>query len=129
DLKINFQHWQSGTLYLPTGYKLIREIVPFSQKNIDIEILNTSVVYVDSQRCTKISVRTWQYGDRYQPINAPTKSLKKLFSEKKIPTDQRSLLPVLCDENGSIIWVPRLPPANFVKVQNNFALKITFSST
>ncbi|MDR1906733.1 MAG: tRNA lysidine(34) synthetase TilS [Puniceicoccales bacterium] len=129
DLKINFQHWQSGTLYLPTGYKLTREIISFSQKNIDTETLNTSVVYVDSQCCAKISVRTWRYGDRYQPINAPKKSLKKLFSEKKIPVHQRSLLPILCDERNSRIWVPHLPPADFVKVQNNYALKITFSST
>ncbi|MDR1366360.1 MAG: tRNA lysidine(34) synthetase TilS, partial [Puniceicoccales bacterium] len=125
--KISFQHWQSGVLYLPTGYKLTREMVPFSRE--DLEMLNTFVVYVDGQRCSEILVRTWQHGDRYRPINAPTKSLKKLFSEKKIPVHQRSILPVLCDENGSIIWVPHLPPADFMKVQNNYALKITFSST
>jgi tRNA(Ile)-lysidine synthase len=128
-LKIDFQNWQSGTLYLPTGYKLTREIVSFSPQDLLAEELNTSVIYVDSEKCNQISVRTWHYGDRYQPINAPMKSLKKLFSEKKIPTDQRHQLPVLCDEKSAIIWIPHLPPADFVKVRNNSALKITFSST
>jgi tRNA(Ile)-lysidine synthase len=127
--KIDFQNWQSGTLYLPTGYKLTREIVPFSSQDLLAEELNSSVVYVDNEKCGKISMRTWHYGDRYRPINAPTKSLKKLFSEKKIPADQRHQLPVLCDEKGAIIWIPYLPPADFAKVRNNFALKITFSST
>jgi tRNA(Ile)-lysidine synthase len=129
DLKMNFQNWQSGVLYLPTGHKLTREIVSFSLESMDWETLNGTVAYVDGQHCGKISVRTWQHGDRYRPINAPTKSLKKLFSEKKIPVHRRSILPVLCDESGAIIWVPHLPPADFAKVQNNFALRITFSST
>ncbi|MDR0740854.1 MAG: tRNA lysidine(34) synthetase TilS [Puniceicoccales bacterium] len=127
--KIDFQNWQSGTLYLPTGYKLTRAIVPFSPRDLLAEELNSSVVYVNNEKCGRISIRTWYHGDRYRPINAPTKSLKKLFSEKEIPADQRHQLPVLCDEKGAIIWVPHLPPADFVKVQNNFALKITFSST
>jgi tRNA(Ile)-lysidine synthetase-like protein len=127
--KMHFKNWQFGTLYLPTGYKLTREIVPFPPQNMVSEELNISFIYGDSQSCSKLSVHPWQSGDRYRPINAPTKSLKKLFSEKKIPTDRRSILPVLCDEKGSIVWIPHLPPAEFVKVQNNFALKITFSST
>jgi tRNA(Ile)-lysidine synthase len=127
--KIDFRNWQSGTLYLPTGYRLTREIVPFSSRNLLAEELNGSVVYVDNEKCERISMRRWCQGDRYRPINAPTKSLKKLFSEKKIPPDQRHQLPVLCDEKGAIIWIPHLPLADFVKVRNNFALKITFSST
>jgi hypothetical protein len=36
---------------------------------------------------------------------------------------------VLCSENGAIIWIPHLPPADALKVQKNYALRITFSST
>jgi tRNA(Ile)-lysidine synthetase-like protein len=129
DFKIRFNNWQFGELYLPTGYKLSREIVPFSEQNLSSEGLNISTIYIHGENCTKITIRTWQPGDRYRPINAPTKSLKKLFSEKKIPVQRRSSLPILCDEKGAIIWVPHLPPADFVKVHNNYALKITFSST
>ncbi|MDR2812267.1 MAG: tRNA lysidine(34) synthetase TilS [Puniceicoccales bacterium] len=129
NFKINFKNWLSGTLYLPTGHQLTREIVSFSAKDLCSKTLNAACIYVNHEKCEKISIRSWQHGDRYRPINAPTKSLKKLFAEKKIPMDRRSLLPVLCDEEGSIIWVPHLPPADFVKVQNNLAIKITFSST
>ncbi|MDR2806859.1 MAG: tRNA lysidine(34) synthetase TilS [Puniceicoccales bacterium] len=128
--KINFSNWQFGILYLPTGYKLTRERVPFSLPlDVSRERLNVSEVYVNEEILTAIALRSRHPGDHYRPINSPTKSLKKLFSEKKIPIDRRSELPVLCDEKGSIFWVPHLPPAHFVKVENNFALKITFSST
>ncbi|MDR1435520.1 MAG: tRNA lysidine(34) synthetase TilS [Puniceicoccales bacterium] len=127
--KMDFKSWQFGVLYLPTGYKLTREIVPFPPQNMASEELNISLVYVDDKSCSRLSLRPRQPGDRYRPINGPTKSLKKLFSEKKIPPHQRRTLPMVCDEKGAILWVPHLPPADFVKVQNNFALKITFSST
>jgi tRNA(Ile)-lysidine synthetase-like protein len=127
--KINFKNWQFGILYLPTGYKLTREIVPFSPQHMTSEGLNISLVYIDPKDCSGLSLRPWSPGDRYCPINAPNKSLKKLFSEKKIPLHRRHELPLLCDGKGAILWVPNLPPADFVKVQNNFALKITFSST
>jgi tRNA(Ile)-lysidine synthase len=129
NFKIDFRNWQQGVLYLPTGHKLTGKIVPFSAQDLHSQTLNSACIYVNYEKCEKISIRSWRHGDCYRPINAPTKSLKKLFSEKKIPADQRPLLPVLCDERGSIIWVPHLPPADFVKVQNNLALKITFSST
>jgi tRNA(Ile)-lysidine synthase len=128
-LDINFRNWYFGEIYLPTGHRLSREIVPFSAQNLLATDLNDATVYVDDEKCDKISIRTWRHGDRYRPINAPTKSLKKLFAEKKIPADQRSKLPVLCDKWGDIFWIPHLPPADFVSVQNNHALRITFSST
>ncbi|MBR2465759.1 MAG: tRNA lysidine(34) synthetase TilS [Clostridia bacterium] len=34
-----------------------------------------------------------------------TRRLKKLFNDKKIPTDVRGRIPVLCDECG-VVWVP-----------------------
>lgn len=34
-----------------------------------------------------------------------TRKLKKLFNDKKIPTDMRSRIPILCDESG-VVWVP-----------------------
>jgi tRNA(Ile)-lysidine synthetase-like protein len=127
--EINFKYWQWGTLYLPTGHKLTRTITPFPEQNFPSNAPNFTTIYINGENNTKIFIRTRLPGDQYRPINAPTKSLKKLFSEKKIPAHQRQTLPVLCDQNGSIIWVPHLPPANALKVQKNYALRITFSST
>jgi tRNA(Ile)-lysidine synthetase-like protein len=127
--EINFKYWQWGTVYLPTGHKLTRTITPFPPQNFPGEDLNSSVIYINGEKNTKFFIRTRLPGDQYRPINAPTKSLKKLLSEKKIPAHQRSTLPVLCDESGSIIWVPHLPPADALKVRKNYALRITFSWT
>ena len=40
----------------------------------------------------------------------PTKSLKKLFSEQKIPIEERDRAVVLCDDRG-IVWVEKLGAA------------------
>ena len=45
-----------------------------------------------------------------------TKSLKKLFIEKKIPRDMRDLVPIICDDKD-ILLVPKIGIAD--KVKNN----------
>ena len=50
-------------------------------------------------------IRSRKNGDCVRLASNPmTKSLKKLFNEKKIPLSQRSRLTVLADVNG-ILWV------------------------
>ena len=49
-------------------------------------------------------VREKRDGDSYV-YGKMTRKLKKLFNDKSIPLDVRSLIPVICDEKG-IIWVP-----------------------
>ena len=46
-----------------------------------------------------ITVRSRQSGDNIR-LSGGTKSLKKLFIDRKIPAAQRSRIPVLCDEMG-----------------------------
>ena len=46
-----------------------------------------------------ITVRSRQAGDSIR-LSGGTKSLKKLFIDRKIPAAQRSRIPVLCDEEG-----------------------------
>jgi tRNA(Ile)-lysidine synthase len=56
-------------------------------------------------------LRTWQPGDRYQPIGAcGDKKLKTLFQEARIPVWERAGWPVLEVENR-IIWSRRFGPA------------------
>ncbi|MBV9774564.1 MAG: tRNA lysidine(34) synthetase TilS [Gemmatimonadetes bacterium] len=49
-------------------------------------------------------VRGWEPGDR---IRAPggTKTLKKLFGERRVPRSARSRIPVLADAAGAVLWV------------------------
>jgi tRNA(Ile)-lysidine synthase len=51
--------------------------------------------------CGKISISPRREGDRLRlPGRGVTKTLKKLFSEARIPPDERGLVPVLRDEKG-----------------------------
>lgn len=53
----------------------------------------------------KICLRTRREGDKFTfPKRKVTKSLKKLFNEFNIPVENRSSLPVLCDDLG-VIWI------------------------
>ncbi len=55
-----------------------------------------------------LSVRQKRDGDAYR-YGGMTHKLKKVFNDKSIPLEMRSLIPVICDESG-ILWVPFLPP-------------------
>ena len=53
----------------------------------------------------KMVIRTRQPGDRFAPAGrGVTKSLKKLFSEARIPPSRREKLAVL-ELDGEILWV------------------------
>ena len=50
-------------------------------------------------------VRTRRPGDRFHPLGAPgERKLKDFLIDRKIPTDDRPGLPLVCDDAG-IIWV------------------------
>lgn len=53
----------------------------------------------------KMIVRTRQAGDSYRLFSGGcTKTLKKLYNEKGIAPEKRSVIPVVCDDCG-IVWV------------------------
>ncbi len=55
-----------------------------------------------------------------------TRKLKKLFNDKKIPTDMRSRIPILCDEFG-VVWVPGFGVRDDGE-KNDFYIKISTNS-
>lgn len=58
-----------------------------------------------------LAVRSRLPGDRFRPLGLPAdKKLKELFIEAKIPANQRSRVPLVCDRDG-IVWVAGLRPA------------------
>jgi tRNA(Ile)-lysidine synthase len=57
-------------------------------------------------------LRTWQTGDRMQPRDGRgRRKLSDLFVDAKVPRDERPRLPVLCDAEGTILFVPGLRPS------------------
>ena len=61
----------------------------------------TSFIFKSIDICGKISVRSRCEGDFIRlKGQSGTKTLKKLFIEKRIPARKRSLIPVICDDEG-----------------------------
>jgi len=80
--------------------------------------------YDDSKRCyldaNKLSlpleVRSRKAGDKYRPLGLKgEKKLKELLRERKIPQEDRDLLPVFISA-GKIVWVPGLPVSDEFRV-------------
>ncbi len=60
----------------------------------------------------ELRVRNWEAGDRYQPAYSGTEQkLKRLFTEQKIPAEERACWPVVLNSD-EIVWVRRMAVAN-----------------
>lgn len=49
-------------------------------------------------------LRRWEAGDRIR-TSSGTRTLKKLFADRRLPRSQRSTRPVLADAAGCVLWV------------------------
>ncbi|MGB0370110.1 MAG: tRNA lysidine(34) synthetase TilS [Opitutales bacterium] len=76
-------------------------------------------------------LRNRRPGDRYHLLGAPgSKKLKDILNQRKIPLSERIILPTVCDNAESILWVPGLPPSETVKISEStkLALRLTYRS-
>ncbi len=80
---------------------------PFSIKcelkegaNINNLLANDSIDYDKIKG--ELTMRTRREGDKIRLNGRPEKSLKKLFSEMKIPVEKRGEIPVIADDNGVV---------------------------
>jgi tRNA(Ile)-lysidine synthase len=54
----------------------------------------------------KLFVRTWENGDRFQPLGmSETKKLQDFFVDEKVPRLRRGRVPLVCTSDGRIAWV------------------------
>ena len=65
----------------------------------------------------KIKVREKQSGDSYR-FGGMTRKLKKLFCDKKIPTDKRNCIPIICDDKG-ILYAEGFPMREHAKTSSS----------
>lgn len=79
------------------------------------EIVNTAHTFTLAVQ-GKLCLRPRQPGDEMR-LPGGTKSLKKLFIDRKIPASQRSKIPVLADERG-VLGVPGIGP-NLDRITND----------
>ena len=57
-----------------------------------------------------LTLRQWKPGDRFQPagMKGHSKTVKKFLTDIKYPMSKKRRVPVLCDANGDIVWLPGL---------------------
>ncbi len=66
------------------------------------------VVWLDGKRVSApLVVRRTRAGDRIRPFGlGAEKKVKEIFIDRKIPRDERWGRPVVCDADGSVLWIP-----------------------
>jgi len=58
----------------------------------------------DKLKSNDLTVRTWQPGDKFQPLGMKgTKKLQDFFTDKKIPINERSQLPIIASEKDIVL--------------------------
>lgn len=122
----------SSRLELPCGSSLTCEPVELTAA-LKSEIIAgrfspAKVVWV-TEVTWPLHVRSWQNGDRYQPLGAPgSRKLHDCFIDAGIERVLRAKLPIICDAEGNILWVPGLPPSHPHRLRSNTtrALRLTY---
>jgi tRNA(Ile)-lysidine synthase len=74
-----------------------------------------------------VTVRAWLAGDRMR-MSYGSKKLKKLFAERRIPFNERAMLPVVVDADNHVLWVPGVARSSAAEpADETAALTITVS--
>jgi len=88
-------------IILGAGLKMSCKSVVCSDKIIDVNKTFTSFLFKSVDICGKLAVRPRREGDKIKLLGqAGTKTLKKLFIERRVPARMRALTPVIADDEG-----------------------------
>lgn len=114
--------WRNGEIFMPNRYVLTLQKKAFTpalyRKLLAKQWVQTCTFVGDAAKFEwPLFVRHWQPGDAYCPLGKKQdQGVKHMFSTHKISVTCRHQLPVICTKDGSIVWIPGLPPADKFKV-------------
>lgn len=94
----------------------------------DIDKSFTIFVFKSADICGKISVRPRKTGDRIR-LNGGSKTLKKLYIEKKVPLSQRDSVPVIADGENTLAVYGLCRSIHALPAVGDTVLKIRFGET
>ncbi len=95
-----------GTAHDPAGRWVIEASGPLAP--VDVSSSADDRVVLDAAALgPSLTVRTRCRGDRLQPLGlgGARKKLQDLFVDRKVPRDERDLVPLVLDRKGRIAWV------------------------
>lgn len=122
--KNEISNWQISNLYhgisLADGRKLILQEMPYDEYNEKLKINN--LLFNSCLPCDIINsntiLRNRKNGDKFSPtMRNCTKSMKKLFNEKKIPIEKRDKLAML-ELNGEILWIESIGISSKISIND-----------
>ena len=89
-----------SSIILALGLKITCKSVVYND-SIKFNASFSSFIFKKVDICGRITVRPRRAGDSIKlKKHSGTKTLKKLFIEKRIPLRKRALIPVICDDEG-----------------------------
>ena len=98
-----------GSITIRRNYSLLEVVTETAASTMQFqctpatEIVNTATVFTVAP-VGEVFLRSRQSGDTIR-LPGGTKSIKKLFIDRKIPADRREQIPILCDDAG-ILGIP-----------------------
>jgi tRNA(Ile)-lysidine synthase len=105
----------------------VRTLVRLSivDKNGGGEMYNPASLLDASRLTAPLVLRNWRAGDRMRPLHRRSEEkLKRLFQEKKIPAERRSMWPLLTS-GDRVVWAKGFGvAAEFAATDENDAVKI-----
>jgi tRNA(Ile)-lysidine synthase len=96
-----------------------------------IDFSDNNTAFLDYNKVqAPLTFRSWQPGYTIKPLGmgGQRKKLQDIFTDKKIPAQQRACVPILTDAK-SVLWIPRIAMSDEVRIttQTTRVLKIVIA--
>ncbi len=101
-------------------------IFEFFQSDVKLEEEDTFCFPKDYLK-KGIEVRNRREGDRIK-LKSGTKSIKKLFIDRKIPKLERDVIPLVATTEGEVLWIPNVAKAYIINDSTGKFICVRFKS-
>ncbi len=101
-------------------------IFEFFQSDVKLEEEDTFCFPKDYLK-KGIEVRNRREGDRIK-LKSGTKSIKKLFIDRKIPKLERDVIPLVATTEGEVLWIPNVAKAYIISDSTGKFICVRFKS-
>ena len=110
--EILFTYPDDGDIFGNERY--IIRLSPDGHTNIPQEKENIYKLFICRTFCfdkikNVLHIRYRRPGDTCR-IGGMTRKVKKLFIDRKLTAEEKAFLPLICDGDGEILWIPHFPP-------------------